>query len=396
MYPFAAFPENVVAFGVVLRNQYGFRLGLRQIHDALRALEVASIVDRRSVRNLWRPILSSTADEAKLFDRAFDGFFLRHGGVPDELDRAVDRGAGAAPAVPHARRQPQRDREDSIDGIGTEAELPESAVDVDDVGEAEDEQEGILRSSYSPIAGEAPAPELGPADRGWRDAALAFVRRVQTALSRRWKPAARGTRFDLRRTLRSSLHTGGEPLQPRWRARPRLRARFVMILDGSRSMSSYADAALHSAVAIATATTNVETFVFSTSLQRITPAIRRAASGRSIRVPHLEHAWGGGTGIGACLRDFIHRYGERLLGRDAVVIIVSDGLDVGDPVTLRKAMAELRRRSAAVIWLNPLLGTSGYEPISIGMRTARPSITTFAPISDARDLYDLARVARVN
>jgi uncharacterized protein with von Willebrand factor type A (vWA) domain len=396
MYPFATFPENVVAFGVVLRHQYGFRLGLRQIHNALRALEVASIADERAVRNLWRPILSSSADEAKLFDRAFDAFFLRQGGVRDELERPVDRDADAASAIPHTRRQPERERDHLIGDTGTEAEPADSAVDVEDVGETEVEQEGILRSSYSPIAGEAPPPELGPADRAWQDAALAFVRRVRTALSRRWKPAARGSRFDLRRTLRSSLHTGGEPLQPRWRARPRLRPRFVMILDGSRSMSPYADAALRSAVAIAMATTNVEAFVFSTELQRITPAIRRAASGRSIRLPHLEHAWGGGTGIGTCLRDFIHRYGERLLGRDAVTIIVSDGLDIGDPVMLRQAMTELRRRSAAVIWLNPLLDTPGYEPTATGMRTARPSITTLASIGDVSSLYHLARTARVN
>ena len=396
MYPFAAFPENVVAFGVVLRHQYGFRLGLRQIHDALRALEIAPIADERAVKNLWRPILSTTADEAKLFDRAFDAFFLHQRGMLRELDRAVDRGAGAAPAVPQARRQPQHDRDDPIGDTGAETEPSASAVDVDDVGETDNEQEGILRSSYSPIAGEAPPPEVGPADRVWRDAALAFVRRVQTALSRRWKPAARGTRFDLRRTLRSSLHTGGEPLQPRWRARPRLRPRFVMILDGSRSMSPYADAALRSAVAIAMATTNVEAFGFSTDLKRITPAIRRAASGRSIRLPHLEQAWGGGTGIGACVREFIHRYGERLLGRDAVIIIVSDGLDVGAPAILRQAMTELRRRSAAVIWLNPLLETPGYEPTSTGIRTARPSITTLASVGSATDLYHLARTARVN
>ena len=394
MYPFASLPENLIAFGTVLRHDYGFRVGLRQIHDALRALEIVTIADQRAVRNLWRPILSSTADEATLFDRAFDEFFLQRHGV--RLERPVDRGAGDAPAGPHARRGAKRERESTIIDSAIESSLPDRAVDIDDIGDAEDEQEGILRASYSPIAGEAPPPEIGPADPAWQDAALAFVRRVQTALSRRWKPAPRGSRFDLRRTLRSSLHTGGEPLVPRWKARPRLRPRFVMILDGSRSMSPYASAALRSAVAIAAATRNVEAFAFSTELQRITPAIRRAASGRFTRLPHLEGAWGGGTGIGTCLRDFLHRYGDRLLSRDAVMIIVSDGLDVGHPDVLRHAMTELRRRSAAVIWLNPLIETLGYEPSSIGMRTAKPSITTLAWVGDPGGLYRLARTARVS
>ena len=396
MYPFASLPENLTAFGSVLRREYGFRLGPQQIHDAIRALEIVSIADERAVRNLWRPILSSTVEEARLFDRAFDSFFHHQAVSRRDLERLPDRSARDAPAGHEASRHGRRERGAATHEIADESSLPSSTVDVEGVDDRADEQEGILRSSYSPIPGEAQPPVIGPADRVWRDAALAFVRRVQTALSRRWKPAARGTRFDFRRTLRSSLHTGGEPLLPRWMARPRLRPRFVIILDGSRSMSPYTEAALRAAVALAAATSSVEAFVFSTELQRITASIRRAASGRSLQLPQLARAWGGGTGIGSCLRDFLHRFGERMLSRDTVVIVVSDGLDVGHPEILRHAMTELRRRSAAVIWLNPLLETPGYEPTSIGMRTARPSVTTLAWVGNAAALHRLARVARVS
>jgi uncharacterized protein with von Willebrand factor type A (vWA) domain len=167
-------------------------------------------------------------------------------------------------------------------------------------------------------------------------------------------------------------------------------------------MSAYTTTALHMAVAIASVTPSVEVFVFSTALERITPDVRRAAAGEHrqltelvVRGAWVRGAWGGGTGIGQCLREFIHRYGERSLGRDTVVIVLSDGLDVGPPEALRQAMAELHRRSAAIIWLNPLIETPGYEPTAVGMRVARASVTTFSSVRDAAGLRRLAGQVRV-
>ena len=96
-----------------------------------------------------------------------------------------------------------------------------------------------------------------------------------------------------------------------------------------------------------------------------------------------------------CLRDFVRRFGERMLGRDTVIIIASDGLDVGAPDMLRDAMRELHRRSAGVVWLNPLLETDGYEPTATGMRAARPFIDTFISVNDVDAFARLARVIRV-
>ena len=99
---------------------------------------------------------------------------------------------------------------------------------------------------------------------------------------------------------------------------------------------------------MASVTMRVEVFTFSTELQRVTDEVRRAAAGEWRRLDGLHHAWAGGTSIGACLRDFLRRFGERVVGRDTVVMIASDGLDVGAPETLRDAMRELHRRSAAL------------------------------------------------
>jgi uncharacterized protein len=398
MYPFASLPENLTAFCAVLRRDYGFRVESRQLLDAARAIEVTSIADERAVRDTLRPVLSSTVEHALVFDRAFEAFFHPSTVVPLEpvsLLQRAERGAGA-PAREPARRAVSVQPDLALEESALTGAHAGTAVDVADA--EHEESASLLRSNASPLEGELEPPDLMPVDRSWRDAAAAFVRRVQTASSRRWKPALRGTRFDLRRTLRSSLHTGGEPVRPRWQARPRLRPGFVVIVDGSRSMSAYTTPALQTAVAIASVTPKVEVFVFSTALERITRDARRAAAGERRHLPELHMprgAWGGGTGIGQCLRAFIQRYGDRSLGRDTVVIIASDGLEVGSPDVLRHAMAELRRRSAAIIWLNPLIDTPGYEPTAMGMRVARAAVSTFSCVRDAAGLRRLAGQVRV-
>ena len=95
------------------------------------------------------------------------------------------------------------------------------------------------------------------------------------------------------------------------------------------------------------------------------------------------------------VRGMTKRFGERTVGRDTVVMIVSDGLDVGEPDVLREAMRELRRRAAGVVWLNPLLETEGYEPTAAGMRAARPHVTTFASVTDQASLMRLSRMVRL-
>ena len=396
MYPFGTLPDNLVAFGGFLRQRHAFRIGPREIHDAARALEIVDLFDERTIRNALRPILSGTLREATLFDRAFTEFFFP-----------------GPPGVPQSNLPLPRSQVDShVDGVETTVKQPPATEDPSgedqpgvDSGpiaplESRDADTAVpaltLRSSYSPLDADASeSPELTGADDRWREAARSFVRRLHLGLTRRWRPSSKGRRFDLRRTLRASLQTGGEALTPRWLRRPRRTPRVVLLIDGSRSMSEYAPTALQLAVAIATSTLRVEVFTFSTALQRVTADVRRAAAGETRRLERLHHAWAGGTSIGACLADFLKRFGDRMVGRDTVVMIASDGLDVGGPDLLRDTMRDLHRRSAGVVWLNPLLDTPGYEPTARGMRAARPYVSTFACVSDAAALAGLARIVRL-
>lgn len=398
MYPYGDLPGNLAAFCGQLRHEHGFRLGPGELRDAARALEVVDVSDERHVRHALRTVLSSSLDNALVFDDAFDAFFfpgpegVPQPGLPAQPRRDDRPGEGA---TEEERLPPPRDRH-------AESDLEEGGggagpIVMDEDSEDSDEQAARTeRASYSPIEAEGlAAVRLEPVSREWRQAAAMLVRRLHLGLSRRWRPGRRGRRFDLRRTWRASLQTGGEALTARWLQRRRRSPRFAILVDGSRSMAGADRAALDLAVAIASVTRRVEAFVFSTALRSVTREVRVAAAGRPVEVDLGRDAWGGGTNIGASLRAFLQQHGERHVGRDTLVVVVSDGLDVGEPDVLRAAMRDLHRRAAGVAWLNPLLETPGYEPTSRGMAAARPFVTTFASVPDAEGLMRLARLVRM-
>jgi uncharacterized protein len=395
---FGGLPENLASFCSLLRREHGFRIGAGELLDAARALDLIDVSSPQTVRAALRAVLAGTRDDVLVFDAAFDRFFLSGQATRAEdrastFEREVEDGTGGAGQSAPARRRatdvPASETEEAAP-VGSGPMLPLEA------GEEEGDGGRVVQASYSPVGVESlEGPEVSPVDEAWVAAARALVRRVQLGPSRKWRPSAKGRRFDLRRTLRSSLQTGGETLAPRWLARPRRQPRFIVLVDGSRSMSQYSGTSLKLASALARATSRVEVFVFSTALQRVTTDVRRASVGNAHRLRPLSHAWGGGTTIGACLAEFLRRFGERLLSANAVVIVASDGLDVGEPGTLRAAMQTLRRRSGALVWLNPLLETPGYEPAALGMSVARPFVTTFSSVNDLAGFVQLARGVRI-
>jgi uncharacterized protein with von Willebrand factor type A (vWA) domain len=252
-----------------------------------------------------------------------------------------------------------------------------------------------LLARYSPSAGAGTAPAI-PREglaAALRDADR-LIARLRLGRSRRWKPRPRGERFDLRRTLRASLRTGGDALEPRALGHPLRNPRVVVLLDGSRSMSEHAPKMLQFAYALAKRSRRADVFLFSTKLQDVTRKLRDADPRQSYRLDDLGEAWGGGTRIGASLSEFVRAYGARLTS-DTFAIVVSDGLDVGEIGRLQRAMHELARRCAAVAWLNPDASRPGYTPAARGMAAALPYVTTFASFERLDALTDLNRRVRM-
>jgi uncharacterized protein len=282
--------------------------------------------------------------------------------------------------------QAQASTEDS--GTGAPGELQAADESSKDAGwEA-------LQARYSPQAGAAEPPRIeSTAVRERLADASRLVSSVRLGRLRRWRPHPVGPRFDMRRTLRASLRTGGDLVALRFLRNPPRNPRFVLLIDGSRSMASYGPVMLEFAYALVRRSRRTSVYVFSTKLHEVTVELRRAAQAHRHRLPDVGEAWGGGTRIGANLMEFVHRYGDRRLGDETVTIIYSDGIDVGAVPILERAMHEIHRRSAAVIWVNPLVGTPGYKPAAAGMRAALRYVDAFVGVRDARDLGDLARHA---
>jgi hypothetical protein len=198
--------------------------------------------------------------------------------------------------------------------------------------------------------------------------------KVPIRRTRRREPARSGAP-DLRRTLRRSFRTGGEPVERAWRTRRRRRRRLVLLLDVSGSMAEYSRALVLFARAALQAEPGWEAFCFGTRLTRVTGALSAPDANEALRRAAEEVVdWNGGTRIG----DAVRALARTNLVRGAVVVVCSDGLDVGDPELLREEMARLSRLAYRIVWLNPLKADPAYEPLARGMHAALPYVDVFS------------------
>lgn len=359
---------HVVTFGRVLREA-GLEMGPGRVIDALRALDAVDLTRQPDVYFALRQTLVSRHDELDLFDRAFRAWFLR------------------APVLPPARRRST-----------TEAlRVGESPVDRLRPGDADEQPDGepleLGASEYELLRDKDFAELTGDELRRVKELIRTIARQRPQRASRRCLADPRGDRLDLRRLIRASLRTGGDPVERPYRARKDVPRKLVVLCDVSGSMDTYARALLlflHAAVGTGR---GVEAFAFGTRLSRLTPDLAtRDPEAALERCTEAVVDWGSGTRIGASLREFNEVYGKRALSRGAVVVIVSDGWERDDPGLVGREMARLARAAYAVVWVNPLKGNPEYQPLAGGMRAALPYVDRFLPGHTLRSLEELAAV----
>jgi uncharacterized protein with von Willebrand factor type A (vWA) domain len=211
----------------------------------------------------------------------------------------------------------------------------------------------------------------------------------------RKKPSRRGTYPDMRRMVRRNLKHGAELIELTWREIKRKPRPLVIICDISGSMSLYSRLLLHFIHTISNGLMNVETFVFGTRLTRITRQLTKRDVDDAVRdVSKSVQDWSGGTRIGDALHQFNQKWARRVLGRGAIVLIISDGWDRGDASVLQIEMDRLQHSCHRLIWLNPLLGSPDYRPLTIGMKTALPYIDNFLPAHNLDSLISLGNLLR--
>ena len=363
---------HVVTFGRVL-HEAGLEIGPGRVADSLRALDAVDLARQEDVYFALRQTLVSRQDELDLFDRAFGAWFLRAPVLPPVRSRSgaeVETRVGQAPTDRLRRREEDGEKEDET---GDPLELGASA------------QELLRDKDFSELTGD----EL----RRLRELIARIARTRPQRHSRRRTADAHGDMLDVRRMIRRSLRTGGDPLDRPLRTRKEVPRKLVVLCDVSGSMDSYARALLLFLHAVVGTGRGVEAFAFGTRLSRLTPDLAtRDPDAALARCTEAVVDWGSGTRIGASLREFNETWGRRALSRGAIVLIVSDGWEREDPELVGREMAKLARAAYAIVWVNPLKGNPQYQPLAGGMRAALPYVDRFLPGHNLRSLEELAAV----
>jgi uncharacterized protein len=334
-------------------------------HRALAAVDSSSPADAFFA---LRSVLCSSHADLALFAEAFAAVFETPGTPAGGLPEMDPFGSPALPrmGVPAAEPQALTREETFVPAAWSELEL----VREKDFAAYTDEERAIARALLEQLARRGP-------------------RRV----SRRTRPTRRRREeHDLRATVRVSLRHGGELLERRYREPAERLRRLVLVCDVSGSMAPYSRMLLQYLQACVSARARVEAFVFGTRLTRVTRELAGRDPDRAL-ARAAEHVvdWAGGTRIGAALAELNRDHGRRI-GRGALVVVLSDGWDRGDPEHLAEEMARLRRCAYRVVWLNPLAADARYEPLTRGMQAALPHVDHLLPGNSIASLEALAQL----
>ena len=373
----AALVGRIGGFTRLLRDN-GFPIGVGEGLDALQAAEIFGLEDSRSLRFGWRALLCTNKSDWRRFDELFDAYWLRRGvkratkisgssGKNRRLDPLGGRSGGNADIPEPLGRRPGDGDDDRGEARSQGASATENLLDTD-VRHLNDPDE-IAR-----------AHELAERLAG----------RMKTRITRRQRAARRGRRLDLRKVIHKSISTGGLPMRLAFRKPKPKPVRLVLILDVSGSMSQYSAFFLRFMRGVLGAFRESDAFVFHTRLSRIGDVLGAGTTERALeRLALITTGWSGGTKIGDSLRTFNAQYAGRLLNGRSVVMILSDGYDTGPADHLARQLAQIHRRARRLVWLNPMIGWPGYEPVAGGMAAALEHIDLFAPAHNLRSLMAL-------
>ena len=361
---------NLLMFGRLLRRA-GLPVHHSRLVDAVRALNWLGVRSRADVHATLRALLVHRHEDIARFDAAFALFFRDH---------TCGATASAALSVSESSRLGTR----PVPGPGTSVEIEDLTADASGTGLA------VGAYSSAGVSRTKDFADFSAADmENARRLLVSLPWRLGRRRTRRWD-RGRGASINLRPILRKSL-SQDEITELDFRRRRTAPRPIVFIGDVSGSMERYSRVLMHFVYGLARHVRHVESFVFSTTLTRITHRVVRPGAERQLTsVIRSVTDWGGGTRIGESLRVFNTRWARRVMRHGPVVVLVSDGWDRGEPAILSRELARLRRGCRRVMWLNPLLGGADYEPLTRGMQAALPYVDDFLPAHNIASLEQLA------
>jgi uncharacterized protein with von Willebrand factor type A (vWA) domain len=362
--------ESIVSFARYTRV-YGLNVGIQETQDALVASKEL-ITQPSSFRLALKTIFCTSPEERLLYDRLFDNFWNTN---PIDLEETKNK----------TRIQGLVDKKtnSSLVMLG-KGYSPEVSEEIKQVSGA-NEQERLKKTDLSMIR-DVDADEL-------EEIAKKLFREMSLRLRRRLKDNRRRGQVNLRRTIRNSIGYGGEPLDIYRRSQLPKKQRLIVLLDVSGSMDKYSFYLLRFICALKENFRQMEAFIFSTSLIRISKALQYNRLDLVLdTISAQADTWSGGTKIGASLQEFTSHYGRLMLNGSPVVLILSDGLETGDTALLATELMKIQRRSRKLVWLNPLKGMTGYRPIASGMQSALPVIDHFISAHNLESLMELENI----
>jgi len=371
--PGQAFLGNCLLFTRALR-QAGLPIGLDQALAFAQALEWIDLGSRDEVYHTARSLLVSHYEHLRLFDAIFNRFW-----------RPLTRTARRRQMMPRApRHKPHAQPFTIVTYMAHKARLGDPEIDVADKSGTSSDLEVLQRKDFSQMTPE----ELDRIKR--------LIQQMRWKMSlretRRRRLDRRGDILHMRAVLRDAARYDGSPTKLYWQRRTLKQRPLVMIADISGSMEKYARLLLQFLYSVTHSLPRVECFVFGTRLTRITAQLKVRNIDQAIdQAAHEVIDWAGGTRIGASLQGFNRHWGRRVLGRGAVVLLISDGWEQGDPELLATEVRRLQRRCYRLIWLNPLLGRETYQPRVGGIRAVLSHIDDFLPIHNFQSLEALAQ-----
>lgn len=378
MEPSGQLLHNLVLFGRLLRA-LGLDVNPGRMIDVAQALEFVEIGRKWDFYYTIRSLLVHDYQDIPLFDQAFALFWKK----PAEQYVEFGLTMGYQQQKPKPVVVPPGTMKDEPLDAASKNSNNEEPQPIIEVTQTYSQRELLRRKDFSELTpDEVQAVKRLMAEMVWE---------LGQRRTRRMRPGD-GKRLDLRRSLRRNLRYGGEWLEwprrePKWKPRP-----LIVIADISGSMERYTRLLLHFIYSLtAGLEQQVEAFVFGTRLTRITRELHGREIDQSLKeVSQAVTDWGGGTRIGESLKTFNFQWGRRVLGRGAVVLLISDGWDRGEPQLLGDELGRLKRSCHRLVWLNPLLGSAQYEPLTRGMQAALPYIDDFLPVHNLASLEELA------
>ncbi|WP_299162293.1 VWA domain-containing protein [uncultured Eudoraea sp.] len=367
------FKERLIDFTMYCRERQ-FVLGPQETSDAFEVAKRGWVLDRKLFQYSLKAIYCKRKEHFDRFDEMFDRFWSRY--YEEKLEQRKKQ-------VKLLKKEKETA---TVIFLGTEFKVPKKEVKEQEAKETVGANESIRlrRTDFSKVNVNDKEKLEELAEELFHQMSMRFKRRLENA--------NKGS-IDIRNTIRHGVSKGGLMLDLSYKRKRKEKRKVVFILDVSGSMDTYSYYLLRYVMVLKKYFKSLEFFTFSTTLTHVTPMLRQNNEQEVLKqIGKNVHSWSSGTKIGESLTEFLSEYGSKFLSQKHIVVILSDGLETGSVTVLREAVRTIRRKCKTLVWLNPLKGMDGYQPIQKGMVNVMPHLDAFESAHNLDSLLKLEKL----